>query len=79
MTAYTANRMALESKLNRQYESQIEDILSKVVGEGKVIAKVSVAKVVKPLIPLLIVMIVVLFLVTYFPQLSLWLPGVFGL
>ncbi len=47
------------------------------VGSG--VAKVSVAKVVKPLIPLLITMIVVLFLITYFPQLSLWLPGVFGL
>jgi flagellar M-ring protein FliF len=42
MTANTANRMALESKLNRQYESQIEEILTKVVGDGKVIAKVSV-------------------------------------
>ncbi len=46
------------------------------VGSG--IAKVSVSKVVKPLIPLLITMIVVLFLITYFPQLSLWLPSVFG-
>ncbi len=43
MTAYTANRMALEAKVNRQYERQIEEILSKVVGEGKVIAKVTVS------------------------------------
>ena len=42
MTAYTANRMALEGKVNRKYEKQIEDILSKVVGAGKVIAKVTV-------------------------------------
>lgn len=42
MTANTANRLALESKVNRQYETQIEDILSKVVGNGKVIAKVNV-------------------------------------
>ncbi|MDD0852646.1 flagellar basal-body MS-ring/collar protein FliF [Halobacteriovorax sp. GB3] len=42
MTANTANRLALESKLNSQYESQIEEILSKVVGAGKVIAKVTV-------------------------------------
>ncbi|EQC44780.1 flagellar basal-body MS-ring/collar protein FliF [Bacteriovorax sp. Seq25_V] len=42
LTANTANRMALESKLNRQYERQIEEILAKVVGEGKVIAKVNV-------------------------------------
>ncbi|MCB9060053.1 MAG: flagellar M-ring protein FliF [Halobacteriovoraceae bacterium] len=42
LTAYTANRLALESKLNKQYENQVEEILSKVVGEGKVIAKVAV-------------------------------------
>ncbi|MBT3585473.1 MAG: flagellar M-ring protein FliF [Halobacteriovoraceae bacterium] len=42
MTAHTANRMALESKMNNQYEKQIEDILGKVVGNGKVIAKVTV-------------------------------------
>jgi flagellar M-ring protein FliF len=42
MTAYTANRVALEQKMNSQYENQIEDILAKVVGQGKVIAKVSV-------------------------------------
>lgn len=43
MTADTANRMALESRMNRKYEMQIEEILQKVVGEGKVIAKVAVA------------------------------------
>jgi flagellar M-ring protein FliF len=43
VTANTANRLALQSKLNRKYEKQIEDILSRVVGEGKVISKVSVA------------------------------------
>jgi flagellar M-ring protein FliF len=42
MTEETANRMALESRMNRQYESQVEEILSKVVGNGKVMAKVSV-------------------------------------
>lgn len=42
MTAYTANRVALESKMSREYEKQVEDILSKVVGNGKVIAKVAV-------------------------------------
>ncbi|MBL7665763.1 MAG: flagellar M-ring protein FliF [Bacteriovoracaceae bacterium] len=41
MTAETANRIALESKVNLKYEQQIEEILSRVVGEGKVIAKVS--------------------------------------
>jgi len=42
MTAYTANRLALQQKMNRKYEQQIEEILTKVVGAGKVIAKVSV-------------------------------------
>jgi flagellar M-ring protein FliF len=42
LTAATANRMALTGKMNRKFEKQIEEILSKVVGEGKVIAKVTV-------------------------------------
>lgn len=42
MAQHTANRLALESKVNRQYEQQIESILKRVVGEGKVIAKVNV-------------------------------------
>jgi len=42
MTEYTANRMALEAKIARQYEEKIEEILSKIVGAGKVVAKVSV-------------------------------------
>jgi flagellar M-ring protein FliF len=42
MTAETASRMALENKINRKYEEQIEEILTKVVGDGKVIAKVTV-------------------------------------
>ena len=42
MTAYTANRVALESKMSREFEKQVEEILSKVVGEGRVVAKVSV-------------------------------------
>jgi flagellar M-ring protein FliF len=41
MAQHTANRLALESKVNGQYESQIEEILKRVVGEGKVIAKVN--------------------------------------
>ena len=47
------------------------------VGVG--IAKTSIDKVVKPLLPLFIAMILSLFLVTYFPELSLWLPRQFGL
>ena len=47
------------------------------VGVG--IAKTSIDKVIKPLLPLFLAMIFSLFLVTYFPQLSLWLPSLFGL
>ena len=47
------------------------------VGVG--IAKTSIEKVVKPLLPLFIAMIVALFLVTYFPELTLWLPRKFNL
>lgn len=46
------------------------------VGVG--IAKTTIEKVVKPLLPLFLAMILALFLVTYIPQLSLWLPGLFG-
>ena len=47
------------------------------VGVG--VAKTTIEKVFKPLLPLFVVMIVALFLVTYIPQLSLWLPSLFGL
>jgi len=47
------------------------------VGVG--VAKTTIEKVIKPLMPLFLAMIVALFLVTYFPQLSLWLPGLFDL
>jgi len=47
------------------------------VGVG--IAKTTIEKVVRPLIPLFIAMVLALFLVTYIPQLSLWLPGLFDL
>ncbi|WP_298238565.1 TRAP transporter large permease [uncultured Algibacter sp.] len=47
------------------------------VGVG--IANTTIEKVVKPLLPLFIAMVVSLFLVTYFPQLSLWLPSLFDL
>ncbi|KAB5485742.1 MULTISPECIES: TRAP transporter large permease [Flagellimonas] len=46
------------------------------VGVG--IANTTIEKVIKPLLPLFIAMIVALFLITYFPGLSLWLPKVFG-
>lgn len=47
------------------------------VGSG--VAQVPVTKVIRPLLSLLGAMTVVLFFVTYFPELSLWLPRVFGL
>lgn len=47
------------------------------VGSG--VAKVPVTKVIKPLLPLLGVMVLVLLLLTFIPELSLWLPRVFGL
>ena len=47
------------------------------VGVG--IAKTSIEKVIKPLLPLFVAMVIALFLVSYFPQLSLWLPSLFDL
>lgn len=46
------------------------------VGVG--IAKTSIEKVIKPLLPLFIAMILALGLITYFPQITLWLPKQFG-
>lgn len=46
------------------------------VGVG--VAKTSIQKVIKPLIPLFLAMVIALFMITYFPQLTLWLPSVFG-
>jgi len=47
------------------------------VGSG--VAKVPVTKVIRPLLPLLGVMVLVLLLLTYIPELSLWMPRFFGL
>ena len=47
------------------------------VGVG--VAKTTIVKVVRPLLPLFIAMIVALLLITYFPEISLWLPRLFGL
>ncbi len=41
---------------------------------GCSVANIKIEKVIKPLLPMFLVMIVVLLLVTYIPQLSLWLP-----
>lgn len=42
------------------------------------IADTTIAKVIKPLLPMFIAMIVALMAVTYIPELSLWLPKLFG-
>jgi tripartite ATP-independent transporter DctM subunit len=42
------------------------------------IANISITQVIKPLLPLFIAMIVSLMIVTYVPELSLWLPRLFG-
>lgn len=45
---------------------------------GVSIAGTSIQKVIRPLMPLFIAMLVSLMLITYFPELSLWLPRMFG-
>ncbi len=47
------------------------------VGSG--VAKVSVTEVIKPLLPFLVVMILVLLLVSYIPEITLFLPNLFNL
>jgi len=46
------------------------------VGVG--VAETTIQRVIKPLLPLFIAMVIALLIVTYWPALSLWLPGVFG-
>ena len=47
------------------------------VGSG--VANVSVTKVIKPLLPFLLIMIIVLMLVSFIPEISLFLPRLFNL
>lgn len=47
------------------------------VGSG--VAKVSVSQVIKPLLPFLAVMVVVLLLVSYIPEITMFLPNLFNL
>src|SRR5690606_19856757 len=42
------------------------------------IADVSITRVLRPLVPLFSAMIVALMIITYVPELSLWLPRAFG-
>jgi len=46
---------------------------------GVSIAQTTIAKVIRPLLPFFVVMILALLVITYVPELSLWLPGIFGL
>jgi len=46
---------------------------------GCSVAKVKIEDVIKPLIPLYIAMILILLLITYVPELSMWLPKLFDL
>lgn len=46
---------------------------------GCSVAGLKIQQVIKPLVPLFIAMIVVLLIITYFPDLTLWLPRLFGL
>ena len=45
------------------------------IGVG--VARTTIKKVMKPLLPLYVVMAIVLLLITYIPEISLWLPGLF--
>jgi tripartite ATP-independent transporter DctM subunit len=47
------------------------------VGVG--VAQTTIQKVMKPLLPLFLAMVIALFLVTYIPSLTLWLPSLFNL
>ena len=46
---------------------------------GCSVGKVSIGQVIRPMLPFWIVMILTLMLITYLPQLSMWLPGLFNL
>jgi tripartite ATP-independent transporter DctM subunit len=43
------------------------------------VAGVSIDKVLRPMLPLFVAMLAALLIITFWPALSLWLPGVFGL
>ncbi len=45
---------------------------------GCSVANISISKVIRPLLPLFVAMILALVVVTFIPEISLWLPRVFG-
>ncbi|MCM3761308.1 TRAP transporter large permease [Alkalihalobacillus oceani] len=46
---------------------------------GAKVANLKIEDVIKPLLPFFVVSVAVLLLITYVPQLSIWLPGILGL
>lgn len=46
---------------------------------GCSVAGISISKVIKPLLPMFLAMLAALLLITYVPEITLWLPQVFGL
>ena len=47
------------------------------IGSG--VAKVSVTQVIRPLLPFLAIMIIVLMMISFIPEISMYLPGLFDL
>lgn len=45
---------------------------------GCSVAGLSITRVLKPLLPMFVAMFITLLIITYFPQISLWLPELFG-
>ena len=45
---------------------------------GCSVSKIGIGSVIRPLIPMYVAMIVILLLVTFIPELSLWIPRIFG-
>jgi TRAP-type C4-dicarboxylate transport system permease large subunit len=45
---------------------------------GIEIAKTSIEKVIRPLLPMFFAMILALILITFIPQITLWLPRIFN-
>jgi TRAP-type C4-dicarboxylate transport system permease large subunit len=45
---------------------------------GCAIGKIRIEDMIKPMLPFYIIMIITLFIITYVPQISLWLPNLLG-
>jgi len=42
------------------------------------VGNTTISRMIRPMLPLYAAMVAALLLVTFFPSISLWLPGVFG-